>query len=195
MKIKTKEYYLGRVSFLKWLRKILWYVKITLIGFCEGFLNLLPEGSYGDLARGLLLRIQVGSCGKKLRVSRNVKVINPRGLIIGDNVYIGYGTWMNAQFGIVIGSGTMFGPNVIIASGNHTFTKESMSFYGESKGSQVTIGSGCWLGGGVAVTSSGKIEDYCLIGANAVITKRIPKNSKVIGINKVVSAVIEEGTK
>ncbi|NOU89003.1 hypothetical protein GC102_25115 [Paenibacillus sp. LMG 31460] len=177
-----------------WLKKVMWLIKISMIGIAEGVLNILPEGTYGDLARGQLLKIQVGICGRKLRVSRNVKVLNAKGMVIGDNVYIGYGTWMNAQFGIEIGNNTMFGPYVIIASGNHTFTHESMSFYGESKGALVAIGSGCWLGGGAVVTSAAKVGNCCLVAANSVISKNIPDNSKVVGCNKIISSVFDSDT-
>jgi acetyltransferase-like isoleucine patch superfamily enzyme len=174
------------------IKKILWFIKITLIGVAEGFLNFLPEGSYGDVARGKLLKIQVRKCGKNLKVSRNVKVLNAKQLVLGDNVYIGYSTWMNAEFGIEIGDNTMFGPYVIVASGNHTFTHENMSFYGASKGNNVVIGNGCWLGASSVVTSAAKVGEHCLIGANSVISKHIPNNSKVVGNNKVISNVYEE---
>lgn len=174
------------------IKKILWVIKITLIGVAEGFLNFLPEGSYGDLARGMLLKLQVRKCGKNLKVSRNVKILNAKQLVLGDNVYIGYGTWMNAEFGIEIGDHIMIGPYVIIASGNHTFTRENMSFYGASKGNNIVIENGCWLGASSVITSAARIDKHCLIGANSVISKHIPHNSKVVGNNKVISNVYME---
>lgn len=34
-----------------------------------------------------------------------------------------------------------------------------------------------------------EVENYCLIGANSIITKNVPSNNKVVGINKLIGKV------
>lgn len=178
---------------MKQLKKILWYIKITCFSLLETLTNILPEGSYGDRVRGKILGIQIKKCGKKLKVSKNVKILNPQNLVIGNNVYLGYGSWINAKYSVEIKDNTMLGPYVVISSDNHIFTKEMMSFYGNITGERIEIGEGTWIAAGVIITASTKfIGNYCLIAANSVITKSIPDNSRVIEVNKIIGNVYEE---
>ena len=55
---------------MKIIKKFLWIVKITLISILESLSNILPEGSYGDRVRGVILKMQLEKCGKKLKVSK-----------------------------------------------------------------------------------------------------------------------------
>ncbi|MFC6333772.1 acyltransferase [Paenibacillus septentrionalis] len=173
------------------IKRVLWIIKITFLSIVESFLNFLPEGAYGDLARGYFLGLQLKQKGKKLKVSRYVKVLHPKKLVVGDNVYLGYGAWVNAQYGVSISSNTMLGPYVVIASSNHEFCKTDMSFFSKSQGNHISIGEGSWLGTRVVVTSNGCIGNYCLIAANATITRNIPDNSKVILQNQIIGKVYE----
>ena len=45
----------------------------------------------------------------------------------------------------------------------------------------ITIGNGCWLGGGVIVLPGVTIGNGCVIGAGSVVTKDIPENSLAVG--------------
>lgn len=45
----------------------------------------------------------------------------------------------------------------------------------------ITIGNGCWLGGGVIVLPGVTIGEGCMIGAGSVVTKDIPENSLAVG--------------
>lgn len=168
------------------MRKLLWILKITFLNLLEIIGNSFPEGSYGDTMRGHLKGFQMKKCGKNLKISKNVRILNINNMSLGNNVYIGYGTWINAEFGVQIGDNTMLGPYNVIASGNHTFDNESLSFYGESEGHEIKIGNGCWLGAGSIITAKARIGDFCLIGAKSIITKKIHNSSKVIGCNTII---------
>lgn len=121
---------------MKIIKKILWIIKITIISILECLANILPEGTYGDRVRGEVLKLQIKKCGKKLKVSKNVRVINPKKLILGNNVYIGYGVWIEASYGVQVGDNTMFGSYALIVSGNHKFDENTMSFFGKSEGGE-----------------------------------------------------------
>ncbi len=47
----------------------------------------------------------------------------------------------------------------------------------------VTIGKKCWIGPNASLIQKIKIEDNVLIGMGATVTKNIPRNSKVMGLN------------
>lgn len=123
----------------------MWYIKITFFSILESITNILPDGSYGDIIRGWIVKVQLNKCGKKLKIAKNVKLLNMKYISMGNNVYIGYGCWMDGKYGIYIGDNSIFGPYVIIASGNHMFSPITKSFYEESIGGNVSIGKGCWI--------------------------------------------------
>lgn len=164
------------------MRKVLYLIKITIISFLEFILDLFPDGSYGDRMRGFFVKCRIKKCGKKLKVSKHVRLVNSENIIIGDNVYIGYGCWIQARFGVVIESNVMFGPYVVVTSSNHTFTKEKMSYYGKSVGKEVIIGEGSWLAAHSVVTCSGGVRKYSLLGANTVACKKYTDNSLILGV-------------
>ena len=45
----------------------------------------------------------------------------------------------------------------------------------------MTIGDGCWIGGGVIILPGVTIGEGCVIGAGSVVTKNIPANSLAVG--------------
>ena len=86
----------------------------------------------------------------------------------GTNVTIGHDT-MLAGFCYVQSSNHGKSKDQIIKSQNHT--------YGE-----INIGDDCWLASHVTVVAGVRIEDGAIVGANAVVTKSLNKNSINVGI-------------
>lgn len=98
----------------------------------------------------------------------------------GDNIYANFGLTLVDDTHIYVGSYTMFGPNVVIATAGHPILpslREKAYQYNMS----VHIGSNCWLGAGVIVIPGVTIGDNCVIGAGSVVTKDIPADSVAYG--------------
>ena len=98
----------------------------------------------------------------------------------GDNIYANFGLTLVDDTHIYVGSYTMFGPNVVIATAGHPILpslREKAYQYNMS----VHIGSNCWLGAGVIVVPGVTIGDNCVIGAGSVVTKDIPADSVAYG--------------
>jgi acetyltransferase-like isoleucine patch superfamily enzyme len=51
---------------------------------------------------------------------------------------------------------------------------------------RIIIGNNVWIGAHCNILAGAKIDDGCVIGAGSIITKHIPKNSVVVGINKII---------
>lgn len=91
---------------------------------------------------------------------------------------------------VKIGSYCIFGPNLYISSGVHTFKKipylnirDQESLELEQLDSRpVTIGEDCWFGINVVILPGIAIGKGCIIGANSVVTKDIPPYSVVAGV-------------
>ena len=48
------------------------------------------------------------------------------------------------------------------------------------------IGNNVWIGENVVVLPGAEIGDGCIIGANSIVSKKIPPNSMVVGENKII---------
>ncbi len=101
---------------------------------------------------------------------------------IGDNVYLGYGSWINGhKDGVILEDEVMLGPYVTIVANNHS--KENGSYrFGKGKGGKIIIGKGSWLAAKSTVTAGVSVGKGVLVAANAVVTKDTGNNVKVGGI-------------
>lgn len=98
----------------------------------------------------------------------------------GDHVYANFNLTMVDDTHIYVGSDTMFGPNVIIATAGHPILPE-LRDQGYQFNQSVHIGKNCWLGAGVIVLPGITIGDNSVIGAGSVVTKDIPENVVAVG--------------
>lgn len=98
----------------------------------------------------------------------------------GDNVYANFNLTLVDDTHIYIGSNTMLGPNVTIATAGHPILPELRKQAYQFNAS-VRIGKNCWLGAGVIVLPGVTIGDNSVIGAGSVVTKDIPENVVAVG--------------
>lgn len=93
----------------------------------------------------------------------------------GNHVYANFNLTLIDDTHIYIGSHTMIGPGVIIATAGHPvlpILREQEYQYN----APIHIGSNCWLGAGVIVLPGVTIGDNTVIGAGSVVTKDIPSD-------------------
>lgn len=130
-------------------------------------------------------------------VGRRVSVGAPFICDYGRNIYIGNHVSVNMNCTFVDCSKITIGDNVMIASNVQLYTAthpvELSERYIEETGLEteppvfrtyalpITIGSGCWLGGGVIVLPGVMIGEGSVIGAGSVVTRDIPENSLAVG--------------
>jgi len=106
---------------------------------------------------------------------------------IGDNVYIGPGAhFMSEESYIKIGSNVMFGPYVLIVTGDHRFDLigEYMIDIKEKRVSDdqpVIISDDVWIGARTIILKGVKIGKGAVIGAGSVVTKDVSAYSIVGG--------------
>ena len=112
-------------------------------------------------------------------------------IYIGDNVSIN----MNCTFvdcnRITIGNNVLISSNVQIYTSTHPvelserltpdWKPETGEYFCRTYARPVTIGNGCWLGGGVIVLPGVSIGDGAVIGTGSVVTRDIPANVTAAG--------------
>ena len=99
---------------------------------------------------------------------------------LGSYVYANAGLKLVDDTHIYVGDGTMFGPNVVLATAGHPIDPELRS-RGLQYNMPVRIGKNCWLGAGVIVMPGVTIGDNVVIGAGSIVTKDIPSNVVAVG--------------
>lgn len=98
----------------------------------------------------------------------------------GDCVYANFNLTLVDDTHIYIGSNTMIGPNVTIATAGHPILPE-LREQAYQFNAPIHIGKNCWLGAGVIVLPGITIGDNSVIGAGSVVTKDVPENVVAVG--------------
>lgn len=138
-----------------------------------------PVGKYLSW-RGKMISRYLASCGKNLKVASRVNIYDPSKLTIGDNVYIGYNTYIGGG-NVELDDEVIIGPFVCIVAGNHT-QKEGSYRFGKYEYGKIKIGRGTWLGAHTTITANVTIGQGCVVAANAVVTKDVPDFTMVGGV-------------
>lgn len=103
-------------------------------------------------------------------------------LSLADSVYINRNTMIDCCNDIIIGAGTLIGPNVYICDYDHGYLiglNNERSIYGAI--GAVDIGANVWLGAGVIITKNVTIGRNSIIGAGSVVTRSIPEDALALG--------------
>lgn len=133
-------------------------------------------------------------CGS---IGDNVSVASPFICDYGCNIHIGSNVSINMNCTFVDCNKIIIGNNVLIASNVQLYTAThpveikdrlmpgwypgSKKYFCQTYALSITIGNGCWLGGGVIVLPGVTIGGGSVIGAGSVVTKDIPVNCVAVG--------------
>jgi len=143
--------------------------------------NWLPDNVPFLRLRGHLARSFLGRCGRNLRIGRNLVFYNPSQIILGDNVYIAYGTWIAAGSEIILEDEVTIGPYCVISSSTHK--RDNCSYFNSGfDAAPVKIKKGCWLGSHCVITAGCSIGPGSVLGAGAVCTTDVPENVLAAGV-------------
>lgn len=100
---------------------------------------------------------------------------------VGDSVYANFNLTLVDDGDIHIGSNTMFGPNVVVATAGHPILPE-LRVRGLQFNLPVHIGSNVWIGGGAQIMPGVTIGDDTVIGAGSVVTRDVPSGVVAVGV-------------
>ena len=118
-------------------------------------------------------------------------------LNVGKKVYL-VNTLINVESGSVnIGDYTIFGYNVMLLTGKHSFKNGERLFVQMQRatskklgagvevprsGYDIRIGNGCWIASGATVIGGVTIGNNVIVSANAVVTRNVPDFAIVGGV-------------
>ncbi len=101
-------------------------------------------------------------------------------LHFGDGVYANFNLTVVDDTHVYVGSYTMFGPNVTIATAGHPILPE-LREVGYQYNMPVRIGRNCWIGAGAVILPGITIGNNVVVGAGSVVTKDLPDNVVAVG--------------
>lgn len=135
------------------------------------------------------LKSMLGTCGKDVRIGSNVDM-NWENVYCGSDISIGSDAlFMCTRAPIKIGDHVMFGPRVMIITGNHR-TDVIGRYMSEIKDDEklpendreVIIEGDNWIGANAIILKGVHIGKGAIVGAGAVVNKDIPPYACVGGV-------------
>ena len=140
----------------------------------------IPDGPYGDRKRGKLYEPFLRSCGKNFKVATQSFIYNPNRLSVGDNVYVGFNSYIG-QGDVELQDEVIIGNFVSITASNH-LRKDGSYRFGGFKAEKIRIGKGTWLGSLSSITAGVEIGSGCVIATGSVVTKSFGDNLIIAGV-------------
>ena len=141
---------------------------------------LIPDGPHGDRQRGKLYEPYLKQCGKNFKIATQAFIFNPNGLSLGDDVYIGFNSYLG-EGEIILQNEVLIGNFVSLTASNHLAKNGSFRFGGNEQKS-ICIGRGTWVAAHACVLAGVQIGSGCLVAAGAIVTKSFSDNVVIAGM-------------
>ncbi len=181
-------------------------VRSEVIDWVNWLIQGVP-GRVGRLMRRVYFKAVFKKSGSNLSISNNVEISCPRNIKVGNNVSflsggvlracdraeLSIGDFFSANGNvriiadcggrIVIGNNIMIGPNTVIRSSNHIFSRLDipMNTQGHTAG-DILIGNDVWIAANVVILPNVKIGAHSIVAAGAVVNKDVPEYAIVAGV-------------
>lgn len=101
---------------------------------------------------------------------------------ISDNVFIGWGTVIDSNLSVAIGTNTFVAPSCFITDTNHHYENPVIPVRLQGcEYKPVSIGDDVWIGAHAVILPGITIGNGSVVGANSTVTKDIPPGVVVAG--------------
>jgi len=152
-----------------------------------GYIFLFVKRGWQRLLWGNIQKSMMAECGDNVKLANGCD-LSYSNLHIKNNVYLGPFTYVISPVAqVFIGNNVMFGPNVMIISGNHRtdLIGEYMINVKESEldnDKDIKIEDDVWVGANVIILKGVTIGRGSVIGAGSIVTKDLDPYSICVGI-------------
>lgn len=120
------------------------------------------------------MRASMQRCGVGGNIDPTVTLLDPHGLSIGNNVFIGADCFIHAEGGIQIRDNTHISRRVTIYGSDHDFRNDEHLPYGRTRDwKQVVIGRNVWIGMNASILPGVKIGDGAIVAMGAIVSKDV----------------------
>lgn len=137
------------------------------------------SGIYGSVRIGDNCFIEPNVRFKAAKSNINKKYV----IEIKSNVFIGYGSIIDANSYIEIGKNSMIGPYVFISDGNHVLIEKNLPIASQGGNFKETlIGDNVWVGCQSQILKGVCIGANSIVAANSTVVKTMPEDSLILGV-------------
>jgi acetyltransferase-like isoleucine patch superfamily enzyme len=113
----------------------------------------------------------------------NYRDLDHAGIRIGRRTFIGEGTVIRGQGGVVVGDNVLFGPRVMVLAVEHVITDTTRPIMDQGiTAAGIRIEDDSWIGAGAMILDGVTIGRGACIGAGAVVTSDVPPHCVAVGV-------------
>lgn len=132
--------------------------------------------------RNLLSRLFGKTVDESFRVFPPFYTDFGKNITVGKNVFINACCHFQDHGGVSLGDGCQIGHNVVFATLNHGLAPEDRQ---TTYPAPITLGKNVWVGSNSTILQGVTIGDNAVVAAGAVVTKDVPENTIVGGVQPV----------
>ncbi|HIW29533.1 MAG TPA: hypothetical protein H9987_05925 [Candidatus Luteococcus avicola] len=126
-------------------------------------------------ARAKLLRAFGATIGENVNIRNDVRIHWPWKLTVGDNSWIGVGTYLLNLEPITIGQDVCISQQAFLCTGSHQAADVAFEY----DNGPITVEDGAWVAARATVLRGVTIGRDAVVGATALVTKDVPAQSRV----------------
>ena len=160
-------------------------------------INSLKNRIYFPMVQKYVLK-QVALHGVDITLGEGLSICGYKNIFLGDHIYIGpRATFLAAEAKIKIGNYVMFGPEVMIITGNHRTDVVGEYMYNvreklPENDQDVVIEDDVWVGARALILKGVTIGEGSTIAAGTTVLKDVPPYSIYISKDKIIPRFTEE---
>ena len=141
--------------------RILWYY-VNVIVFKS---YLFPF--YGF--KTIILRSFGASIGSNFVSKPNVNIKYPWHLLVGNNVWLGEGCWIDNLVKVELGDNVCVSQGALLLTGNHNYSKQTFDLITKS----ISVKEGAWIGAKAIVCPGVICESHSVLSVGSIATTNL----------------------
>jgi putative colanic acid biosynthesis acetyltransferase WcaF len=126
--------------------------------------------------RVAILRMFGAAVGERVLVRHRVRIHWPWKLTIGDNSWVGEGTWILNLEPVTIGANVCISQDVLLCTGSHDHRSPTFEF----DNGPITVHDGAWVAARATVLRGVRVGPGAVVGATALVTSDVPAAATVL---------------
>lgn len=126
--------------------------------------------------RAKVLRAFGARIGENVNIRNDVRIHWPWKLTVGDNSWIGVGTYLLNLEPITIGQDVCISQQAFLCTGSHQAADVAFEY----DNGPITVEDGAWVAARATVLRGVTIGRDAVVGATALVTKHVPAQSRVL---------------
>lgn len=138
--------------------------------------ELIMNWWFPGKARVVVLRAFGAQVGERVLIRHRVRIHWPWKLIIGDDSWIGEGSWILNLEPVTVGSNVCISQGVFLCTGSHD--RHSSSF--EFDNAPILIEDGVWVAARATILRGVRIHSCAVVGATALVTEDVEAGQVIL---------------